>query len=195
MRGILVNSVSHPFIISIAYVFIIFTLLAFTGCTREGEGGPIISSLSTPAGATAGSALDPAADSSAGPKAGQLPATSSSADTTDITSDGSVPGSDSIVNVPMATVTSTATGVTVRLNWEHSAEADTFGYYVYYGKQPAQEAGSCTAYEAHQVVDAPPATIAGLEHDTLYYFAVKNFGDSEEACSEEIMVETPPVRS
>jgi hypothetical protein len=94
----------------------------------------------------------------------------------------------------MVTVTSTATGVTVRLNWRHPAGADTFGYEVYYGKQPAQEAGSC-AYESRKAIDAPPATIAGLEHNTLYYFAVKNFDDSEDGCSEEIMVATPPAGS
>lgn len=195
-RGTLVNAVSQPCIISMVYrMLVIVPFLALIGCTREGEGGPVMSSLSTPAGATAGASSGLAADFTPGPQAGQLPFASQPTDTTPFTSDGSLPGSDSSDNAPMITVTSTPSGVTVRLNWEHPADADTFGYYVYYGKQPAQEAGSCAAYEANQVVDAPPATIAGLEHDTLYYFAVKNFGDSEDACSEEIMVATPPAHT
>jgi hypothetical protein len=95
----------------------------------------------------------------------------------------------------MVTVTSTPTGATVRLNWQHTADVDSFGYYVYYGKRPAEEAGSCAGYEANQAVDAPPATIAGLEPDTIYYFAVKHFGDSDDACSEEIIAPTPPAHS
>ncbi len=190
------NAVSQPCIISMVYrMLVIIPLLALIGCTREGEGGPVMLSLSTPVGATAGASSGLAPDLTPGPQTGQLPLAQQSTDTTPFTSDGSLPGSDSSDNAPMITVTSTLSGVTVRLNWEHPADADTFGYYVYYGKQPAQEAGSCAAYESNQVVDAPPATIAGLEHDALYYFAVKNFGDSEDACSEEIMVATPPAHT
>lgn len=186
------------------YIIVMIPFLALLGCSGGGEGGPVISSLSAPAGTTARPSLDLAADYTAAQQAGPLPLISQSTDTTDFTSaltpvpsytGGLPPGSDSSDDVPMITVTSTPTGVTVRLNWQHSADADTFGYNVYYGKQPAQESGSCSAYEANQTVDAPPATIAGLEHDTLYYFAVKNFGDSEDACSEEIMVATPPANT
>jgi hypothetical protein len=106
-------------------------------------------------------------------------------------SEGLPSGSNSPENAPLITVTSTPSGVAVQLNWQHSSDAN--GYRVYYGTHPAQEAGSCADYEANQAVDAPPAMIAGLEHDTIYYFAVKHFNDSDDACSEEIMVVTPPA--
>lgn len=207
-RWALINSISRPYIISMAYssrMLVMVPFLALIGCTGEGQGGPVISSLSAPAGATASLSLDLATDHMEGHQARQLPLTSHSTDvTTDFASDfspgplstdGSSPSSDSSDDIPMITVTSTSTGVTVRLNWQHPADAGIFGYYVYYGKQPAQESGSCAAYEAKQAVDAPPATIAGLEHDTLYYFAVRHFNDSEDACSEEIMVATPPAHT
>ncbi len=145
------------------------------GCTREGEVNSVISGPSTRAGATAGPSLD-----------------SNSDPTTDFLYTDGLPNSSD--DVPMITVTSTPTGVTVQLNWEQPSDANTVGYSIYYGKEPAEEAGSCAAYEANLAVETPPATIVGLDHETVYYFAVKHFNDSEDACSEEIMVVTPPAR-
>jgi hypothetical protein len=210
VHGALANFVSQQCIIHITSMILILAVVPFlslTGCTGEGAGGPAFSSLSTQTDTTAVQSSGPGAGHIEAQQAGRTSLTSQSTATTASAShlipslpspssaDGSPPGSDSSDDVPMITVTSTATGVTVRLNWQHRADTDASGYYVYYGKQPAQEAGSCASYESSKAVDAPPATITGLEHDTLYYFAVKNFGDSEDICSEEIMVTTPPARS
>lgn len=204
-HGAWANSVSQPCIITItSMISVMIPLLALTGCTGEGSGGPVLSSLSTQTAPTAGQSSDPVAGHTEAHPVGRIPLTSqSTATTTAFTSDftpspssaeGSPSGSDLSDDVPMITVTSTAAGVTVRLNWQHPADTDTSGYYVYYGRQPAQEAGSCASYESSKAVGAPPATITGLDHDTLYYFAVKNFDDSEDGCSEEIMVATPAAR-
>lgn len=190
-RGVLEHAVPSSGIISIAYLYIMVMISPFAslvGCTEGGENS-VSSGLSTSAGATAGPS--------------SIQATDHTDAATGITSDGTLkslsshdpsPGADSVENVPMVSVTSTPRGATVRLNWLDSSEADSFGYHVYYGKQPAQEAGSCADYETNQAVDAPPATIAGLEHDTIYYFAVKHFNDSDDACSDEIVVATPPAQ-
>jgi len=206
-RGVLVNFVSRTCIISMAHLMLVIVpLAALIGCSGEGEGGPVISSLSTPADAMAGPSSDLAPGSTGVHQAGQEhPIASPPSDaTTDFTSnpapdsiydDDPPPRSASPDEEPVLTVTSTPKGVTVRLYWQHSSDANIFGYYVYYGKQPAQESGSCSAYEANQAVDAPPATITGLEHDTLYFFAVKKFNESENACSDEIIVTTPPAET
>ena len=202
MRGTLANSASQPCIISMAFMMLVMVpFQTLIGCTAEGKGNSAMSSLSTRAGATAAPSLDlvdgnTEADQ-AGPMPLSLPSTGATNSTSDLTPDSlytdDLPNSSD--DVPMIAVTSTPMGVTVRLNWEHPSDTNTFGYHVYYGKQPAQEAGSCVNYEANQAVDAPPATIAGLEHDTIYYFAVKHFNDSEDACSEEIMVATPSAHT
>ncbi len=198
MREALADLGSRKCIISMAHLMLVIVLLAaLNGCTENG-GGQAISSLSTPVNATAEPSSEMSPRSTDAPQARQaysvsFPATE---ETTDVASDlsytdGPPPRSESSDD-PMTTVTSTPTGVTVRLYWQHSAEANIFGYYVYYGKQPAQESGSCSSYEANQAVEAPPATITGLEPDTLYFFAIKKFNESENSCSEEIMVTTTP---
>ena len=188
-RLMLGRYVSSSGIISMACIMVMITPFAtLVGCT-EGDGNSVSSGLSTSAGATAGPS--------------SIQATDHTDAATGFTSDGTLkslsshdpfPGADSVENVPMVSVTSTPSEAIVRLNWLDSSETDSFGYHVYYGKQPAREAGSCTDYETNQAVDAPPATIAGLEHDTIYYFAVKHFNDSDDACSEEIVVATPPAQ-
>ena len=174
------HSVPQSWVISLVYI--IFMMASFTslvGCTGEAGGDSVTSSPSTSEGMTTAPSLDGA--------------TGNTATTTDFTFEGQHPPADSSEDFPVITVTSTPSGAAVRLNWLDSSDAESFGYRVYYGKQPAQEAGSCATYEANQAVDAPPATIAGLEPDTIYYFAVKHFNDSDDACSEEIIVAMPPA--
>lgn len=189
-HGPWIYSVPQSGIISLVCLMVIIPLYAtFVGCTGEGVGDSVNSGLSTSAGVI----TDPSLDQSTGPTDAATDfisnRTSEPLSINDLSS-----GADSPENVPMISMTSTPSGATVRLNWLHSSDADSFGYHVYYGKQPAQEAGSCADYETNQAVDAPPATIAGLEHDTIYYFAVKHFNDSDDACSEEIVVATPPTQ-
>jgi hypothetical protein len=86
------------------------------------------------------------------------------------------------------------TGVAVQVNWNPSPGTNTTGYYIYYGKQPSGELGSCS-YGESQAVEAPPATIAGLEPNTPYYFAISAFNEAESPCSIEFMLITPSATS
>lgn len=203
-RGALIHLASRTYLVSIvSLMFVSLPHAALIGCSGEKENGPVSSTLSGPANSTTVPPLPQSARSTEEDQAGRLPITSQSLDgETDLAAnptpapsdtDGSSPDSDPSDDVPMITVTSTPKGVTVQLDWAHPSDADAYGYDVYYGKHPAQEAGSCTSYEGNQAVDGPPATIVGLEHNTIYYFAVKNF--NEDACSEEIIVATPPAHS
>jgi len=185
-RTVFAHSVPQSWVTSLIFtIFVIGSYAMLVGCTGDGGENTISSDLPTPAGVTTGQSLDGATghtDFSLDRSPG-LHAT-----------DGQLGRSDSSDDVPTITVTSTSSGAAVQLNWLHASDAESFGYRIYYGKQPAQEAGSCATYEASQAVDAPPATIAGLEPETIYYFAVKHFNDSDDACSEEIIAVTPPAQ-
>ena len=175
------SNISMPYLI-----LTIPLLLPLAGCTGEGAGGPIISSLSTPTDATAG------VDSDQDPH-------SEEANHGDGDED------------PIIMMTSAPTGVTARLTWDPPSGIDVAGYDIYYGKHsPAavsseesesedvssEEPLSCSRGEK-QAVDGPQATITGLEPDTQYFFAIRAFNDSESEglCSNEIMMVTPPAQT
>ena len=179
--------------VSMTYLaFFILSLIPLAGCTNDGAGGPTISSLSTPTDATAGLDSD------------QVPQSES----TD--SDGE--------EDPTITMTPTPTGVTAHLTWVHPPDMNVTGYNIYYRKQPSaeprsevsnseesvqknlarrvqfREASLCSSGES-QAVEAPSATIVGLEPNTRYVFAIRAFNESESLCSNEIMAVTPPTQS
>ena len=196
----LINLVFRACITSIVRLMLVIApSAALLGCSGEGDGGAVISSLSTQAVATAG----PSSDLSPRSVTVNFPSPASNEEATEdpswallsgpLYADDPPPRSESSEDDPMTIVTSTSTGVTVRLYWPRSSDDNIFGYSVYYGKEPAQEEGSCSPYEAHQVVESPPATITGLDHGTLYFFAIKKFNESDHSCSEEMMVDTPPA--
>ena len=180
----LVRFVSRKSNISMAHpILVIFLLMPLAGCTGEGGGGPTISSLSTSKDASADLDSDQAPHSEA----------------TD--SDGE--------EDPIITMTSTPTGVTAHMTWDHPSDyTNGAGYKIYYRKQPAEEQteeqtseessseepGACS-YEERQTVEAPPATITGLEPNTQYLFAISTFNTSGSLCSNEITVVTPPAHS
>ncbi|NGZ61398.1 MAG: hypothetical protein CV081_12990 [Nitrospira sp. LK265] len=159
-------------------ILLALLLISVAGCTNDGAGGPIISSLSAPTDDAAG--LD--SDQAAGSK---------SAD-----SDGEAD--------PTITMTSTPTGVTAHVTWAQPPDMNVAGYNIYYRKQPSEEPrseestseepSSCSSGES-QTVQAPPATITGLEPNTPYVFAIRAFNESESLCSNEITVVTPPAES
>lgn len=202
MNRALVDFFCRTYRLAMAHLLLVIVPLEpLVGCSGEGDGGPVISSLSTSANQTAGPSSDRTSRSDNMPSpplalnddemAGQsleLPSESLYADDPPLRSESSEDDS-------MTIVTSTPTGVTVRLYWPRSPEGNIFGYSVYYGKEPAQEEGSCSSYETHQVVEAPPATITGLEPETLYFFAIKQFNESDKSCLNEIMVTTPPAET
>lgn len=179
-----VRFVSHKWNISMAHlIFAIFLLMPLTGCTGEGAGGPMVSSLSTPTDAAAGSDSDQAPNSAVADSDGE--------------------------EDPMITMTPTPTGVTAHVTWDRPSDFNPTGYYIYYGKRSpeelrskessseessSEEPTSCSRGES-QPVEGPPATITGLEPNTPYFFAIRAVNDSESICSNEITMVTPPVES
>jgi len=172
-------------------------VLPLTGCSDDGSGGPNISSLSTPADASSGEGAPSDSNSTAtGSTAGEEPST---AMTASVAEDIEPAGDGDIVEPAdreedlSISVTSTPTGATARVTWDALPDPTVSNYYVYYGKQSSGEPGSCS-YEASQSVEASPATISGLEPNTLYFFAISAFGESESPCSSEALVVTPPAQ-
>lgn len=200
--------VHRNFTIAMAQVIVLgLIVLPLAGCDADGGGGPAISSLSTPTdnspsmGAASdtdsattapggkGEQEDPMVSMTSGPMEDMIPE-----------SDEPEPpgtGSDEIDD-PSVSVTSTPTGATARLTWDASADPNVEGYFVHYGKQSSSEYASCS-YEESQRVGAPPATITGLDPNTVYFFAISAFGESqseaESPCSNEVTVVTPSVQS
>jgi hypothetical protein len=171
-------------------ILVIFTLMPLAGCSNDGAGGPVISSLSTPTDTTAGVDSPPAFDSEG-------------ADSEGVSFDGETD--------PVITMAPTPTGVTAHLTWDRPSDFEAVGYYIYYGKRSPEEPGpeepaseessseapsSCSQGES-RAVEVPAATITGLEPNTPYFFAIRavNKDESESLCSNEITAVTPSVQS
>lgn len=191
--------VHRNFTIAMVQVIVLSLIaLPLTGCGTEGQGGPVISSLSTPTDSHSGE--DAPSDSNPSATGGPVeedPATTSTGDATASAAEdfelATIAEPSDGEEDPTISVTSTPTGATARLTWDASTDPTVSNYYVYYGKQSSGEPGSCS-YEASQSVETPPATIAGLEPNTLYFFAISAFGESESPCSNEVLVVTPPAQ-
>ncbi len=167
--------------ISTAYLALgLLLLMPLGGCSGDGAEGPIISSLSTLTDATGGWDSDQAPDSAAAAPNGE--------------------------EDPIISMTPTATGVTAHVTWDRPPDINVASYTIYYGKRSTKESRSeasglgesepneCFSGEI-QTVEAPPATIVGLEPDTPYVFVIRAFNESESLCSNEITVKTPPAES
>jgi Fibronectin type III domain len=164
---------------------LILLLMPLAGCTGEGAGGPIISSLSKPMGDPAGLNSDQSPDSDLG-----------------------VVGSDGDED-PVITMTPTSTGVTAHLTWDRPPAIKVAGYRIHYGKHSSEEPKSEGAsseesrseepiscfHGESQSVEAPTVTITGLEPNTPYFFAISVVTESESLCSNEIIAVTPPAHS
>lgn len=182
--------------ISMAHLILLLLLLMpLAGCSGEGAGGPVVSSLSTPTDASAELDSDQTPNSQG----------------TD--SDGE--------EDPVITMTSTPTGVTAHVSWNPPPDIKVVGYSIHYGKRASEEPSSeetsseesssekpasdesgseepnsCSS-GVSQAVAAPAATITELEPNTRYFFAIRAFNEneSESLCSNEIMAVTPPAQS
>lgn len=182
---------------------IVLSLIAIplAGCGADGQGGPVISSLSPPTDAQSGDG----APSDSNPTATESPAeddsTTSENSIASMTEDFDPAAGQAEPALgeedPTISVTSTPTGATARLSWDLNPDPNVAGYSVYYGKQSSGEPGSCS-YEQSQTVESPPAIITGLEPNTPYFFAISAYGgeggESESSCSNEVLVVTPAVQ-
>jgi Fibronectin type III domain len=189
-----ISSVYRNLTITVAHLIVLSGLvLPLVGCGADGSGGPVISSLSTPTDSQS-SATNPTAegDATASRTSVATAATANESENPDLVA--ALPDQPGEEN-PAVAVTSTPSGATARLTWDATADPNVVGYTVYYGKKSSREHGSCS-YEESQSVEAPPATIAGLEPNTPYFFAISAYGgESESLCSNEVLVVTPSVQS
>ncbi|WP_455388878.1 fibronectin type III domain-containing protein [Petrachloros mirabilis] len=69
--------------------------------------------------------------------------------------------------------------------WDPVQDPTVTGYYVHYGLQSANSAGSC-AYTQSSFSSSPAATVTGLAPNTTYYFAVSAYNGLESTCSTEV---------
>jgi hypothetical protein len=196
MRKTLASFVAWKSNVSMTYLaFFILSLIPLAGCTNDGAGGSTISSLSTPTDATAGLNSDPGPDAEIEDSARE--------------------------EDPVITMTSTTTGVTANLTWDPPPNVKVTGYQIYYEKRSSGNQGSeqsieeeldwseglgrpeesnsdkpsLCSYGESQAVEAPSATIIGLEPNTPYVFAIRAFNELESLCSNEIPAVTPPAQS
>lgn len=211
--------------IAIARILVLVLLaLPLAGCGADGQGGPTISSLSTPSDADSGEGTQsdshpattgsPAEDDPTASSAEQATAQAAVEQTAEeqaTEEQGTAHAAAEPASSPEAeraegeedptiSVSSTRTGATARLTWEAYPDSSVAGYFVHYGKQSSGEPGSCS-YEESQSVESPPAIITGLEPNTPYFFAVSAYGgelgesESSSPCSNEVLIVTPPAQS
>jgi hypothetical protein len=92
-----------------------------------------------------------------------------------------------------STSTSTITTASASLAWSPVTDPSVTGYYVHYGLQSPNSAGSCTYttstyYSLASLANAssPTVTVNGLASGTTYYFAVSAFNGVQSGCSNEV---------
>ena len=201
-NAISIGLVHRNFSIAMAQVIVLSLLaLPLAGCGDDGQGGPMISSLSTPTEPTDAQPGGGAPSDSEEPPAKEVPEATSTEDATASAIEefdpAAIAESADREEEPAISVASTPTGATARLTWDPNPDPKVAGYAVYYGKQSSGEHGSCS-YEESQSVESPPAIITGLDPNTPYFFAISaygdNGGDSESPCSNEVLVVTPPAQ-
>lgn len=208
LRNIISLGVVHRnFTIAMAQVIALGLIaLPLAGCGADGQGGPTISSLSTPSDTPSGEGAhsnsktatgSPGEEAPTATSTGQAAAEQTTAHAAEdqaaedhaAEAHATAPAaedSDSSAGAEPAegeedltiAVSSTQTGATARLTWDASNDPNVQGYFIHYGKRSPAEYGSCS-YEESQRVGDPPATITGLEPNTPYFFAISAFGESE----------------
>ena len=184
-------------------------VLPLISCTGNSDGGPLMSSLSTPINtaeadsASDGVTLDDAED----PGDTVLPTmdeadtnltAAAAPDSSNVNSDeeqvAENPSPRTPTGTPVVTMNSTPTGATAAVTWQPSSDSSIKGYYIYYGKQSSGEPGVCS-YEERYAVDAPSVTLTELEPNTPYFFAVSAYSILESPCSSEVMTISPPAKA
>jgi hypothetical protein len=180
-------------------------VLPLAGCSDNGQGGPSISSLSTPTDNqpsenteadttstdTDANEQDDPTISEAPTEIEPFPSEVAEADPEPLVA--GLEGEDN----PMISSPFSPAEATARLTWAVNPDPTVTGYHVYYGKESSGEPGSCS-YETSQSVEAPPAIITGLEPNTPYFFAISAFGgeegEAESPCSNEVLIISSPAQ-
>ena len=164
-------------------------VLPLAGCSDGGQGGPSISSLSTPTD------NEPSENTEADTISTETAANEQENLEVSLASPEPEPEIESLPNESAEADLEPPqpTGATAQMNWDASSDPNVQGYFIHYGKRSSGEHGSCS-YDESQRVGAPPATITGLEPHTAYFFAISAFGESESEsetpCSNEVLVVT-----
>ena len=176
--------------IALVSLLVLSTLvLPLAGCSDGGQGGPSISSLSTPTD------NQPSENTEADTTSTESAANEQENLELSLASPELEPEIESLPNESAEADLEPPqpTGATVQMNWDASSDPNVQGYFIHYGKRSSGEHGSCS-YEQSQRVGAPPATITELEPHTPYFFAISAFGESESEsetpCSNEVLVVT-----
>lgn len=189
-----------------------FALSTILGCGGGGESSPITSQLSTSLPNEVDSSTQPdspASDIASLPDDLSASDAEAPVDTLDSTpEDGDVnlaaeanstdeqatenPPPQAPTAPPVVALNSTPTGASAEVRWQPSPDSQVSGYYIYYGRQSAEEPGVCS-YEEKYAVDSPTVTLADLKPNTPYFFAVSSYSDMESSCSIEVMAITPPA--
>jgi len=180
-------------------------VLPLAGCSDNGQGGPSISSLSTPTDNQPSenteadtTSTDTDANEQDDPTISEAPTEIEPfpSEVAEADSEPLVAGLEGEDN-PMISSPFSPTEATARLTWAVNPDPTVTGYRVYYGKESSGEPGSCS-YEASQSVEAPPAIITGLEPNTPYFFAISAFGgeegEAESPCSNEVLMISSPAQ-
>ncbi len=196
-----ISLVYRKFPIVLAHIIVLSTIvLPLAGCSDNGQGGPSISSLSTPTDNQPSEKTEADTPSTETAANEQDDPTISEAPTEiePFPSEVAEADPEPLVAGPEGeTVPFTPTDATARLTWAVNPDPTVTGYRVYYGKESSGEPASCS-YETSQSVEAPPAIITGLEPNTPYFFAISAFGgeegEAESPCSNEVLMISSPAQ-
>src|SRR6185437_4162414 len=211
-----ISPIYRKFTPTLAHLIILSVIvLPLAGCGADGQGGQVISSLSTPTNTHSGEGAQVDSHHAAtGSPDGEDPTAASTEhetaehETAEHATAHAAEDLDSAAGLaepaegeedPAISVTSTPTGATARLTWDAYPDSNVAGYSVHYGKQSSGEPGSCS-YEESKSVESPPAVITGLEPNTPYFFAISAYGgevgesESSSSCSNEVLVVTPAAQ-
>ncbi len=101
--------------------------------------------------------------------------------------------STSTTSTSTSTTSTAPSTVAVSLAWNPETDPSVTGYYVHYGLQSPNSAGSCTYtqstyYSLASLANASSrtVTVSGLASGTTYFFAVSAYNGLESACSNEV---------
>lgn len=179
------------------FIILSLTILPLTGCNDGGQGGPSISSLSTPTDTTLAETTETEQDED------DPTIAATSIETEPLPNEVAEEDPELLITslegeeLPMTSSPFAPTEATARLTWAVHPDPSVTGYRVYYGKESSGELGSCS-YETSQSVEAPPAIITGLEPNTPYFFAISAYenedGESESPCSNEVLMISSPAQ-